>query len=787
MFERAVSKLEFDKIRFILAECTSFQGAKERIASLLPATNVGEVRFSLSQTTAAKQMIAIKGGLHISTVPTVPEEARRAAKGMVLTCKQLLQVGDLLSDTRQGVEYADKLDLDNPLFSLFSRLIPHKALEDNIRRAIIGEETLADDASEELYKIRKRIRLANGKIRETLQQMITSAKLATALQDSIVTQRNGRYVIPVKIEHKNEVRGLVHDTSSSGATVFIEPLAVLELNNEIRMLENQEKQEIQRVLSDFSDNVGINAETIAMNYENLCDLAVIFAKAELSYSMKGIEPFISDDMKMDLRNARHPLLAKEKVVPISVKLGYTYTSLVVTGPNTGGKTVSLKTCGLLSMMAQAGMHIPASEGSVCAVFSDILADIGDEQSIEQSLSTFSSHMIHIIDIMNRARHGTLVIFDELGAGTDPVEGAALAIAILEHVRHKGAFCLATTHYAELKSFAMDTPGVENASCEFDVESLRPTYRLLVGTPGRSNAFLIAERLGLPAEVANAAKALIREDQQEFARMIEKLEQSRTEMEKAKAEADKIRDETKTAHEKALQEKETLLESAKRDVENARMQAQRIIRGAEAVSESVFKELEILRRKREDALRREELEKSRAAFRATLKQAEGNVVVASSLPAEPQAPYVLPRPLQVGDRVLVVSFKVEGIIEQMDGGQYSVIAGSMRLKAKEKDLRLLEAKKEAGKKAAGGLRTMVSARSEIDLRGETGDDAWFRVDKYLDEANMAGLHSVTLIHGKGTGALRKALWDMLKRDNRVESFRTGAYGEGDFGVTVVELK
>ncbi len=787
MFERAAVKLEFDQIRNLLADCTSFQGAKDIIVSLMPEATPQAVRAALSQTTAAKALIASKGGLHAAAAASVPDDARRAAKGMILTCQQLMQVADLLSDTRQATDYSDKLPMDNPLFYLFSRLIPHKALEDAIRHAIIGEDTLADDASDELYKIRRRIRVANAKIRETLQQMIASPKYATSLQDAIITQRNGRFVVPVKVEYKNDVRGLVHDTSSSGATVFVEPLAVLELNNEIRMLENQEKLEITRILTEFSDNVGMNAEMIARDYETLCELAVVFAKAELSYRMKAVEPIVSDTSYFSFRNARHPLLPADRVVPITVELGGAYTSLVVTGPNTGGKTVSLKTCGLLSMMAQTGLHIPASEGSVCAVFNDILPDIGDEQSIEQSLSTFSSHMVHIIDMIDRAAPGTLVIFDELGAGTDPIEGAALAIAILEKVRAAGALCLATTHYAELKSYAMDTEGVENASCEFDVESLRPTYRLIVGTPGRSNAFLIAERLGMPREVILSAQALMEEDQQEFARVIEKLEQSRTEMEKAKAEADRIREETRTAHEKALAEKEKLLESAKKDVENARMQAQRIIRGAEAASESVMKELELLRRKREDELKREELERSRAAFRATLKKAEGDVVISANVPVEPEAPYVLPRPLCVGDRVFVVTLQAEGKIEQIEGKKYTVTVGSMRCKANEKDLRLLAPEKKQVKKSAGGLRSAVSVRSEIDLRGETCDDAWFRVDKYLDDAMLAGLPSVTVIHGKGTGALRKALWDQFKKDKRVKDYRTGAFGEGDFGVTVVTLK
>lgn len=787
MFERAVSKLEFFRIRNMLADCTSFAGARSIIADLMPETTVGAVRYLQSQTTAAKAMIAAKGGLSLSAAENVPPDCRRAAKGSILTCFELLQVADLLSDTRNATEYADKLSIDNPLFELFSRLIPHKALEDAIRHAVIGEDTLADDASDELYKIRRRIRVAGSKIRESLQQMISSPKYANALQDAIITQRNGRFVVPVKVEYKNEVRGLVHDTSSSGATVFIEPLAVLELNNEIRMLENQEKAEIQKILTDFSDNVGMNAEMLVRDYETLCELGVIFARAELSYRMKAVEPIISEEGKFLLRNARHPLLPADTVVPITVELGEKYTSLVVTGPNTGGKTVSLKTCGLLAMMAQAGMHIPASEGSVCAVFEDILPDIGDEQSIEQSLSTFSSHMVHIIDIMNRARPGTLVIFDELGAGTDPVEGAALAIAILERVRRAGALTLATTHYAELKSYAMDTEGVENASCEFDVESLRPTYRLIVGTPGRSNAFLIAARLGMPADVTEAARAMMKEDQQEFARVIEKLEQSRTEMERAKAEADRIREETRTAHERALAEKDKLLEIAKKDVENARMQAQRILRGAEAASESVMKELEILRRKREDELRREELEKSRAAFRATLKKAESDVVVSASVPIEPEAPYVLPRPLRVGDRVFVVTLQSEGTIEQIEGKRFSLLVGNMRCKANERDLRLLAPEKKPVKKGAGGLKSAVSVRAEIDLRGETCDDAWFRVDKYLDEALLAGLPGVTLIHGKGTGALRKFLWEQLKKDKRVKDHRVGAFGEGDFGVTVVTLR
>ncbi|MBQ7299928.1 MAG: endonuclease MutS2, partial [Clostridia bacterium] len=652
------------------------------------------------------------------------------------------------------------------------------------------------EASPELAEIRRKIRAANSRIKENLQKYTSGQTFSKYLQENIVTQRNGRYVVPVKAEYRNEVKGLIHDSSASGATLFIEPLSVVEANNELRFLENQEKKEIERILSVLSQAVADCASALSLDYHNITELAFIFAKAELSYRMNASEPQLNEDGIVDLKRARHPLLDPKKVVPIDIRLGGDFDTLVITGPNTGGKTVSLKTLGLFALMAQSGLHIPTSGESTVCIFDKIFADIGDEQSIEQSLSTFSAHMTNIVSILDDITPESLVLFDELGAGTDPVEGAALAVSVLEHVREIGARCAATTHYAELKAFALDTPGVCNASCEFDVGTLRPTYRLIIGTPGKSNAFAISEKLGLPHAIIERANALVSSENKRFETVIEQLEVNRMEMEKNADETARLRREYEEQRAKADAEIAHMRETAEKELEKARAQAANMIASAKASSEYIFEQIEELKRKKDSENLARELDEARRAIRVNLKESDAFIDPIIKRDTEG---YKLPRPLKVGDQVILVNLDMQGKVTALadKDGMVAVQAGVIKTKVRENELMLVDGKQikvgDNPKKPKMASQKSVRAavvrefRPELDLRGEYTDDAWMKTDKYLDDAALAGIKSVTLIHGKGTGALRKAIWDKLKKDSRVKSFRAGAYGEGDYGVTVVDLK
>ncbi|MBQ9544079.1 MAG: endonuclease MutS2 [Clostridia bacterium] len=788
-FKKAIKTLEFDRILSQLSECCDLESGRNKILSLTPSSDRREVARQLSLTSEAKTLLATGRKPMLYTHVSVPDILERAGKGAILTGQELLRIASLLASAASVKALGEQTSGEGVLGPVLSRLIPDKAFEAEIRRIVLSEDQIADDASPELYSIRKKINSSNLKIRENLQKYI-SGSMGAFLQENIITTRNGRYVIPVKVEYRNAVKGMVHDTSASGSTVFIEPASVVELNNQIRILESEQAREIEKILRTLSAEVDSRSEALALDDYNVTELSVIFAKAEYAFRLDASSPILDEGFRLRFEKARHPLVAKDRVVPINVSLGFDFDALVITGPNTGGKTVTLKTVGLLSMMVQTGMQIPVAEGSVACVFRDVLADIGDEQSIEQSLSTFSSHMVTIIDMIQRCGEGTLCLFDELGAGTDPVEGAALAVSILEHVRSRGSKLMATTHYAELKTYALEAEHVENASCEFDVNTLRPTYRLIIGTPGRSNAFLIAKRLGLPEDIIENASGRISSDSLKFEQLVEKLETDRIEMERLREEARRDREETEKMKNEALSERERLLAFAEKESERAKKEAARLVLTAKRESDEVFRELEKLKNAKEKELLAADLEKQRDQVRNRLRGIETQSEDLS-VRDESDSDYVLPRPLVAGDRVIIAATGREGVVEKISGDTANVLVGSIRTRIPVKKLRLVTGLSPQKKTSQGLRRTSVSPRTnsgaEIDLRGEMADDAIILLDKFIDSSVLSGLEQITVIHGKGTGALRAAVGRFLKGDKRVKASRPGAYGEGDSGVTVVLLK
>lgn len=787
-FEKAIVTLEFDKIRQMLCDVAPTAGAKSMALSLMPSASAAEVRTLLAETDAAKAMQALKGMPPFYGIADVTDSLERADKGAVLSTRELLDIGSVLRAARGLRDYANlSHSEENALTEYFSRLVPNKYLEEKISRCIQSEDMISDAASEKLADIRRHIRIENSRVREILQKYITSPEYSKHLQEQIVTMRDGRYVIPVRAESKNEIKGLVHDTSASGATLFIEPLSVVEANNNLRVLETKERDEIERILAELSADASAAASGIITNYENITLLAFAFAKSQLSLKMEASAPIISDKCELEIFEGRHPLLRTEKVVPINVSLGKKFDTLVITGPNTGGKTVALKTIGLFSLMVGAGLHIPASQSSTMCVFSDVLADIGDEQSIEQSLSTFSAHMVNIVDILSKVSPKTLVLLDELGAGTDPVEGAALAVSILEAVRESGALCAATTHYAELKSFAIETDGVCNASCEFDVKTLRPTYRLIIGTPGRSNAFAISERLGISKSIIDRAQRYVSGEDKRFENVIEQLEKTRIEAEKAKSEAEKLLAEAKKERLEAAEQTDALRRQAEKELEKARATAVRTVESAKASSAFIFEQMDKVAKAKEKPNLREEMDKARAEIRKKLRENEDTLNPVVERTAEG---YVLPRDPVPGDKVIIVSVGQHGeVVSEPDtAGNIAVRVGSAIMKTKLKNLMFDE---RADKKQKGGTKAAVGTSAtfspEIDLRGMYGDDAELALDKYVDDAKRAGVHEIRIIHGKGTGALRKTVQSFLRSDKRIANFRIGNWGEGDTGVTIAELK
>ncbi|MBQ3483120.1 MAG: endonuclease MutS2 [Clostridia bacterium] len=792
--EKTRNTLEYDKVLDMLAACAPTEGARALALALTPDDDPDTVARRLLRTGDARRLLSDKGMPSFGMVRDITDALERAGKGATLTPTELLDVGNVLRTARGLLDYIrTNRRFDTVLDEIFERMLPDRKLEDRIYRSILSADRIADEASPALGDIRRKIRAANNRIKETLQHYITSATYSKYLQESIVTMRNGRYVIPVRVESKNEIKGLVHDTSSSGATIFLEPMGVVEANNELRMLEAKEQHEIDRVLLELSGLVAAQESALALNFRNITELAFVFACGKLAENMNATAPILREERTVKLLRARHPLIAKERVVPITVSLGGEWDTLIITGPNTGGKTVTLKTLGLFALMAQSGLHIPADEGSELCLFDRILVDLGDEQSIEQSLSTFSSHMVHIVSIVQNLSPRALVLFDELGAGTDPVEGAALAVAILSEVRHSGALAALTTHYAELKAYAIETEGVQNASCEFDVATLRPTYKLVIGAPGKSNAFAISEKLGLPARVVQEAKERISAENRRFETVIEELEKTRLAMERDREEAARIRVELERTRAVEQAKIEQARKSAERELESARSKAAALVESARASSDYIFAQLEEVRRQRESEHLGDALDATRRAVRAHLRENESRF---NPVEERTNEEYVLPRPLRKGDEVYLVDIDKKGVLlsDPDRSGNVQVQAGIIRTRSKVSNLRLVEDSPAMGapnekKTSLSTYRANISRefRDEIDLRGKTGDEAWFMVDKYLDTAAIAGFHTVRLIHGKGTGALRNALWKDLKRDPRIQSFRIGQYGEGDGGVTVVELK
>ena len=789
--------LELPKILEMLSNFTSCEDAREQAINLKPEHSLKMAEALLKQTDDAFMLMAKFGAPSFGGLKNVNNALSRASAGSVLNMRELLDIAEVLRVIRSLTEWRSKnAGVETVLDNYFGSMMPNKFLEQRITTAIISEEEMSDNASPALYDIRRKIRAASSKVRDQLDKMTRSQHIQKYLRESIVTMRNGRYVVPVKIEHRSEISGLVHDTSSSGATVFIEPTAVVEANNEIKVLQSKERDEIERILFELSMEAGGFYEGIKASYECAVELNLIFAKAKLAYDMKATVPILNDDGIINLKNARHPLIDKKKVVPTNISLGKDFDTLVITGPNTGGKTVSIKTLGLMSLMAMCGLMLPVSDRSEISVFDHVLADIGDEQSIEQSLSTFSSHMVNIIDIINIANENSLVLIDELGAGTDPVEGAALAISILEKIHLKGAKIAATTHYAELKAYALKTPRTQNGSCEFDVASLRPTYRLLIGTPGRSNAFAISLRLGMGEEIIERAKELVSSDKAEFESVIENLENSRQEYERQREITEQLRAEAEREKAEAKKYKDSIEEMRKTELEKAQSQAIKIVEQAKRSAYALQSELEQLKKESEKSR-----DKAEMARRAKQLMKKGllefdditNPVVQTVIEDEN---YELPRPLKIGDEVFVVDMGKTATVTALKDrkGNVEILAGIIKMRTPEKNLRLSEKKaKEKAKPRNVPNRTErvfnpgSEAQTRCDLRGMNVEEGILEVDRYVDQALRLGLGEITIIHGKGTGVLRKGIHEHLRKNRFVKSFRLGVYGEGETGVTIVTLK
>lgn len=791
MNSKALYTLEFNKILEQLAELAETEGAAEMALHLTPSSDIEKVRRMQQRTTDAKMLVGIKGTPSFGHIKDIRPTIERAEKDAILSLRELLDCAAVLRTARSLTDYVKgERTPETSLAEVFGRLIPNRHLEEKISRSVIAEDFVADEASPELGEIRRKIRQTNSRIKDMLQKYVSGQ--SKYLQENIVTTRGGRFVIPVKAEYRSEVKGLIHDTSQSGATLFIEPMNVVEANNELRELESKEAHEIERILRDLSAGVAVSGDSLVLDYLNITELAFVFACASLSYKMDASPANISEKKKIELYRARHPLLDPKTVVPITVSLGQDYRMLVITGPNTGGKTVTLKTLGLLTLMTQAGLHIPAEDTSSIGIFDDVFSDIGDEQSIEQSLSTFSSHMKGIVSILEHMTENSLVLFDELGSGTDPVEGAAIAMSILEETRLMGTLCAATTHYAELKAYALETAGVTNASCEFDVATLRPTYRLIVGTPGKSNAFAIAEKLGLSPVIVERAGHFVDTGSRNFEAVLEKLDKTRSELEREKAEAEKASAEFEAYRKKAEAELTKRLAGAEKEAETMRKKAEELLSGARATSEYVFSQLEEVKKQRDSERLGEKLSETKRSVRQKMRDYE-NASTPANAKTVADEDYVLPRALVKGDRVAHRKLGTQGTLadDPDRNGNVNVLMGAIKMRVSVNDLMLIEGAESAAKVAErrqSSVRAAITKafKPECDVRGMIGDEAWFVVDRYLDDAIVAGIRSVTIIHGKGTGALRNALWNRFKGDSRVKSFRPGQYGEGDYGVTIVDM-
>ena len=794
-YDKHAKSLEFDKVLEKLADFTGCDDARYEATHLKPESSLELARALLNQTVDAHMLLARFGGPSFGGLKNVNNALSRANAGSVLNTRELLDIGGVLRVIRTLSQWrASNSGVQTVLDPLFNALVPNKYLESAIFNAIISEEEISDNASPALKDIRRKIRVQESKVREQLDKFSRSQASSKFLQENIITQRNGRYVVPVKSEHRNEVAGLVHDTSSSGATVFIEPMAVVEANNEIRVLQTKEREEIERILSELSASAGDFSQSIKNSYECAVELNLIFAKAQYAYKIKAAPPVLNDKGIINLRAARHPLIDPKKVVPVDIMLGKDFDTLVITGPNTGGKTVSIKTIGLLSMMAMCGLMIPAGDRSEISVFDKILSDIGDEQSIEQSLSTFSAHMTNIISIFEEADESSLILIDELGAGTDPVEGAALAISILEALHFKGTKIAATTHYAELKAYALETPRVENGCCEFDVATLRPTYRLLIGVPGKSNALAISEKLGLDISVINRAQDLVSSENKAFENVVDRLEDTRRRMEDEYDRAKQLSEKAEKERAEAEKIKADAQKLREKEMENARSQALRVVEQAKREAYALLQELDKL--KREQQKTKDAAELARRAKSLVKKGIESIDSAADPIIGieDDDKDYVLPRALVTGDTVIIRDIgKTAKVLSPADkNGNVEVQAGSIKTRVKLANLRLCEnAPKKQEKKSTvrlqGESRLNMAASTRLDLRGMTVDECLIELDRFIDQGLRTGLNEFTVVHGKGTGALRTAVTRYLKASPYVKTSRLGLYGEGEDGVTIVTLK
>ena len=787
-FEKSLTTLELPAVLEMLSQQAVGETAKEQALCLTPSGDRAEVKRRLDETTAAKTMMVVRGSPSFSGVKDVRPSLARADLGGALNTRELLDIARVLQCARLVRGYiADDTVGKTPIDYLFYALHANKFLEEKINTSIVGEDEIADGASHELASIRRQMRAAASRARDALQKIISSPSYAKALQEPIITMRSDRFVVPVKADHKGAVPGLVHDVSASGMTLFIEPMAAVKANNELRELAAKEKLEIERILAELSAECAQHRDDIDSDYQVLVQLDLIFAKAKLSYKLDCQEASLEGE-GIVLHRARHPLLDQARAVPIDVELGDSFDTLVITGPNTGGKTVSLKTIGLLSAMNQCGLHIPAADGSCLPVFSHILADIGDEQSIEQNLSTFSAHMTNIVSILSECDEHSLILFDELGAGTDPTEGAALAISIIEYARQKGAMIAATTHYAELKVYATNEKGVQNASCEFDVETLRPTYHLLVGIPGKSNAFAISRRLGLGEDIIEDAKKRVGTENASFEATIEKLEQTRRLLEKDRNEAAlKLRQAEESAKKAAFLKAELEVRLEKAD-QKSRREAERIIAEARATAEETFAQLDEMKKHANEEEDAQRINQARSELRRRLNRSAEALRPAP----EPVEDKKSARPVKVGDTVQIKSMGMKATVTEISSDRILTLrAGIMNVTAREDEVLLIEGKTAPDKKTVSANSSaqlrLMRVEPQIDLRGMEAIEAVTAAERYIDSAVMAKLSTVTIIHGKGTGALRAAVQQMLRRNKAVKSFRLGRYGEGETGVTVVELK
>lgn len=783
--------LELDLILEKLAAECSCDDAKDLARGLKPAGDMAEVEMLLQQTEDAFSLLARFGGPSFSGLKNVNNSLHRAAAGGSLNPKELLDIAYCLRALRTLDEWRNHSSgVKTSLDFFFEGITSNKYLETKILSCIVSEEEIADKASDTLFDIRKKIRSKENSIREKLDSLIHSSHYQQFLQEAIITQRNGRFVVPVKAECRGNVPGLVHDTSSTGATVFIEPASVVDANNDIKVLQGKERDEIMRILYELSAESGDFAESIKHSYESAIRLNLIFAKAHLAYKMKATKPILNNEGIICLKKARHPLIDPKKVVATDIALGDEYDTLVITGPNTGGKTVSLKTLGLLTLMTMCGLLIPVADRSRVSVFNNILVDIGDEQSIAQSLSTFSSHMVNIIDIMKKADDKSLVLIDELGAGTDPVEGAALAVSIIEALREKGAIIAATTHYAELKAYALDTPGVTNGCCEFDIETLRPTYKLLIGVPGRSNAFAILKHLGMTQDVIDNAKAIVGSDNRDFEAVLEKLEASRHALEEERKVAEEMTERARKIEEKAQSEMDKIETLKARELDKAKREAQKLIDAAERKSSQFLLELDKLKKEQTSSNATEIARKTRRAVKAQMGEMD-DLINPNELADNWDYDYKLPRNPVPGDRIVIKGIG-EGEVLEFKNNNVLVKSGLLKTRVKLSDIMILDKPKKKPVKTQHNVyrtssRADADVKTEIDMRGKTVDEALSELGLFIDRCVLNNIEEIRIIHGKGTGALRSAVTDYLKTHPNVSEYRLGRYGEGENGVTIAKLK